>query len=260
MMKKSVLSLMVGAALLIAPMSASALTPMTVDGLKDATGQAGVDIALDMIKIESWTGATTYTDTDGGDNDWIGYVDGTGNAASITIGAKHTTKIFNAITSGTLSMAANVAIADIMGETYDLTPTDAAGGDFTPIDAPTANSVSNTPDGRFIAMPLSIDIGTCRILSAGLLNNNGLGIVPMQYASSNGFTFNTNGPSGGNALVTGVTIGLPTIEIITDTHGHTYDIAINQTGAYNDGETLIEITKGNSVMAICGGFLEIAAH
>lgn len=249
MMKKSVLSLMVGAALLIAPMTASALTPMTADGLKSATGQAGVDIALDMIKIESWTGATTYTDTDGGDNDWIGYVDATGNAASVTIGAKHTTKVFNAITTGSLSMAANMAIAGINGEVFDPTT-----------DPTQLKEVTNTPSHDFIAMPLSIDIGTCRILSAGLLNNNGLGTVDMTYASSNGFQFNTDTPSGSVAIVTGVTIGLPTIEIITDTHGHTYDIAVNQTGAYNDGETLIEITKGNSVMAICGGFLEIAAH
>lgn len=132
-MKKSILSLIVGAGLLIAPLTASALSPMSADSLKDATGQAGVSIAIDNVKLESWVGATTYTDLDG-----VGNGD---NAASVVISDKHTVKELYAITQGVLNDGTTTVTM--------------AGG------------------AAFEAKPLSIDVGTCAALTEGLSYNLG---------------------------------------------------------------------------------------
>lgn len=63
-MKKLVMSLVLGASLAIVP-SAFALKAMTADNMKDTTGQAGVDIAVDNIIIYSGASTTIYRDNDG---------------------------------------------------------------------------------------------------------------------------------------------------------------------------------------------------
>ncbi|BCS95562.1 hypothetical protein DSLASN_11940 [Desulfoluna limicola] len=227
MMKKSVLSLMVGAALMIAPLTASALTPMTADGMKDATGQAGVSIAIDGVKLETWVGKTRYTDDDG-----IKTGETLTGGASVFISEKHSVKYFNAITNGNLSDKAKSTLVTAGFYT-----------DNASVAALTNDTTGNLPTGSatFAAHALSIDVGTCTALSDGLTNNYGA------------------------ALVAGVVIGLPTLEIVTEADSYYVGIESNAdaTGdpvADNSGGVFIKIEKGNSVMAILGGTLEIAPH
>lgn len=144
-MKKSILSLIVGAGLLIAPLTASALSPMSADSLKDATGQAGVSIAIDNVKLESWVGETKYTDLDG-------VTKQTSDAASVVIGDKHTVKELYAITDGTLTTR---KMDDGTGTMVAQTVTIAGGTHFE-------------------AKALSIDVGTCDALTKGMSYNRSL--------------------------------------------------------------------------------------
>jgi len=61
-----------------------------------------------------------------------------------------------------------------------------------------------------------------------------------------------------NKAVAGVVIGLPTLLIKTT--GDTYTVGVAMEGAANNGDKYIQITKGDSTMAILGGTVEIAAH
>lgn len=245
MMKKSVLSLMVGAALLIAPLTASALTPMTADGLKSATGQAGVDIAIDNVKIESWIGKTRYTDMDGNANVWLGTTDADNatDGASLVIGQKHTVKYFNAITDGTLSSTANAVLASEL-----ITPPAGV------VNALALANIADPSQSFFIARPLSIDVGTCEALSAGLEHNSQFTTATVLV---NGSEFTGNAHDDTNNAITGVVIGLPTLEIITT--ADEYAVGIEGSG-YNDGKDFIKIQKSASVMCILNGTVEIAPH
>eukprot|EP00831_Metopus_contortus_P059810 TRINITY_DN51782_c0_g1_i2.p3 TRINITY_DN51782_c0_g1~~TRINITY_DN51782_c0_g1_i2.p3 ORF type:complete len:113 (-),score=21.33 TRINITY_DN51782_c0_g1_i2:121-459(-) len=64
------------------------------------------------------------------------------------------------------------------------------------------------------------------------------------------------------ATVTGVVIGLPTVEITTS--ADSYSIGVEEVADNNEnlnsGKQFIKIEKGNSLMAILGGRLEIAPH
>lgn len=91
-MKKLALSLVVGAALALTPLSSFALTAMSADNMKDATGQAGVSIALDDITLYQTVGETMYIDTDGMDD---------GNAAAIVISDKEALVTIRAIADDT---------------------------------------------------------------------------------------------------------------------------------------------------------------
>lgn len=63
---------------------------------------------------------------------------------------------------------------------------------------------------------------------------------------------------GYDKKIAGVVIGLPTLLIKTT--GDTYTVGVAMTGAANNGKEYIQITKGDSTMAILGGTVEIAAH
>ena len=63
---------------------------------------------------------------------------------------------------------------------------------------------------------------------------------------------------GGDIVVTGVVIGLPTLLISTS--ADQYSVGVAKAGAINDGKDFITISKGASAMAILGGTVEIAAH
>jgi len=153
-MKKTILSLTMGAALLIAPMTASALTPMTSDSLKDATGQAGVSIALDNILLYQSVGATTYTDTDGYyDMDAKAGMGGEaeGKAASIVIGGKEKVTTIFAILDNTNRGG---KLARSYGSASLLTNGDALGavvgidqGDIRPLNIDVASRVQLLSDG-----------------------------------------------------------------------------------------------------------------
>lgn len=238
-MKKLAISLLVGASLAIAP-SVFALTAMSDANMKAATGQAGVSITVDNVVIEQYTGSTTYTDETGT----------TGSAGSIVISDKHVVKQYLAMTSQADYEADFLAVAGVAN-------------------LGTWNK----------AAALSIDVGTCTILQAGL--NDNLSHVDLATIASGaaadlgatmaglmaaGNTYDeamsligaaTNG-NGANQDVTGVVIGLPTLLIATSSDSYTVGVA--KAGALNDGANFISIEKGASAMAILGGKLEIAAH
>lgn len=191
-MKKLVLSLVLGASLAVAP-SVFALSSMTADNMKAATGQAGVSIAVDNVVIESFTGATSYIDADEG--------------AAIVISDRHVLKSYLALVSD----------ADFQADFAAATGGIAALGTWVEAHA------------------LTIDIGTCAVLSAGLSDNMG---APLTVA--------------------GVVIGLPTLLITTS--ADSYSVQATMTGAANSGGTYITISKAASSMAILGGTVEIAPH
>ncbi|GAB6093752.1 hypothetical protein JCM14469_00040 [Desulfatiferula olefinivorans] len=238
-MKKLAISLLVGASLAIAP-SVFALTAMSDANMKAATGQAGVSITVDNVVIEQYTGSTTYTDETGT----------TGTAGSIVISDKHVVKTYLAMTSE----------AD-----YE--------ADFL-----AAAGVANLGTWNKAAA-LSIDVGTCTVLQAGLNDNLAgldLGAIATQAAADAAATLAglmaagnsydeaaaiigaaTNG-HGATQDVVGVVLGLPTLLISTTADEYTVGVA--KAGALNDGAEFISIAKGASAMAILGGKVEIAAH
>jgi hypothetical protein len=244
-MKKLALSAILGASLMISS-SAFALTSMSADSMKSATGQAGVSIAIDNVVIEQYAASTTYTDTDGAK-----YGD---TAGAIEISAKHSIKTFLAMTSASDYKA-----------------------DF---DAATGTTLGDMANWKK-ASALSIDVGNCSALAAGLVDNmkntltalaaNAV-LTPAQKAAAlvaNGLAddaaeaadllaLDAAGIAAYTTTVAGVVIGLPTLLIKTT--GDTYTVGVVKANAFNDGDKYIQVTKGNSTMAILGGTVEIAAH
>ena len=210
---KKLTGILIAAALILAPMSVSALEMMTDSNMKDVTGQAGVSIIVDDIVLEQWVGSTTYTDNDGTD----------GTAGSISLNDQHTVQNFQAITEstdpGTFSTLASP------GQALTQSSLD-----------PTALSVLG---GSFQAHALTIDVGTCPVYSAGA-------------------TYNSSLAGGGALTMTGVVIGLPTLEI--NTSASTTIVTAGQAGAANDGAEFIQIDEGASTLHVLGGTVEIAPH
>jgi len=283
-MKKSVLSLIVGAAITIAPMTASALSPMSTDSLKDATGQAGVSIALDNIVLYQSVGATTYTDTDGYyDMDAAsgkgGVAEGAG--ASVVIGNKEKMTTIYAILD-------NTDRGGKLARSYGSASTLANG-----------DAIGDIGIDQGDIRPLNIDVASrTQVLSAGMMfNASGVAVAGQDAAVTasrteidaaflNAFNNDSSKPAGQTlpewsaieanqatamaavtntaavaydaTQVAGVVIGLPTVEICTT--ADSYDVGIAASGAHNDGAKFIHISKGQSVMAILGGTVEIAAH
>ncbi|SCY10318.1 DUF6160 family protein [Desulfoluna spongiiphila] len=288
-MKKSVLSLIVGAAITIAPMTASALSPMSTDSLKDATGQAGVSIALDNIVLYQSVGETTYTDTDGYyDMDAANGMGGNaeGAAASVVIGNKEKMVTIYAILDdtdrggklarsyGSASLLNNgEAIGDIGIDQGDIRPLNidvasrtqvlsagmmfnasgiAVAGQDAAVAASTAD-ITTAVQADFVASGAA-DYATwaAEEVSPGVTNYDA---SVAAFAAGGG---NTAAIAYAGTQVAGVVIGLPTVEICTT--ADSYDVGIASSGAHNDGAKFIHISKGQSVMAILGGTVEIAAH
>ena len=206
-MKKLAVSLIVVASLAITP-SVFALTSMSADNMKAATAQAGVSIAIDNVQIESFVGATTYTDADGTSNPYAAPTPG--ESGSITISNRHTVKNYKALTSNADFQAKFSAASGV-----------AAQGVWA------------------VASALSIDVGTCPVLSKGLADNPAL-------------------PAG--MTVTGVVIGLPTLMITTSSDSYSVTASNTLASTANNGKAFIQISTTGSTMAILGGTLEIAPH
>ena len=288
-MKKSVLSLIVGAAITIAPMTASALSPMSTDSLKDATGQAGVSIALDNIVLYQSVGATTYTDTDGYyDMDAASGKGGVaeGAAASVVIGNKEKVTTIYAILDDTDrggKLARSYSSASLLnnGDAFGAIGIDQ--GDIRPLNIDVASRTQALSSGMmFNASGIAVADQDAAVaastadLAAAVQADflaSGAGDYDTWAATevSPGVTnydasVATFAAGGGNTAaiayagtqVAGVVIGLPTVEICTT--ADSYDVGIAASGAHNDGAKFIHISKGKSVMAILGGTVEIAAH
>ena len=261
----------------LAPMSASALEALTDNAMNDVTAQAGVHIAIDDVILFQTIDYTKYTDTDGMDeNKYTWHKAGdtntdnlTSDAASLVISKKETLKVINAIWT-----AAEVGTGyGIPGATLGSTGTAFTGSTVTDLQLAADGWVGTKTfggsttlgipagyrnkdidgDGKldiFSPSALMIDIGNCKVLSAAA-------------AAKSAVVDGVNADS----TVTGVCITLPTVEIKTS--ADSYFVGIEEGGAdgnttrlttINSGKNFIKIEKGNSLMAILGGNIEIAPH
>lgn len=259
---KKFLAGIAAAAIITIPMTSFALESMSKGALKKATGQAGVSIALDNIVIVQRTmPTTTFWDVDGtssisgtigniaGAGVQISYEDATAQKMIVLDGILDNTKYGVAANEAAFHVSASAAMTGIsaVGINAAGQVTDPSNGDIA------------APAGMYLTgiSPLSIDIGTCQSLTAGLQYNLGT--------------------PGAGLEVAGVVIGLPTLEITTY---HTNDVKVisvvvddtsldvaansgnnSNAATANISNELIRIEKaGVSQMAILGGRLEIAPH
>lgn len=220
-MKKTVISLIVGASMVFAS-SAFALQTMSVDNMKDTTGQAGVSITVDDVIIETWVGTTSYTDLDG-----VGGTDT--DPGSITISDKHTIKTYQAMTSATDTDGDGV-LDTLASPGLLLTQTS--------LGILNEDSDHDGIADTYNAHALKIDVGNCAILAAGLAHNNSAPPAAVRVA--------------------GVVIGLPTLEI--NTSADTYTVGATLAGGQANPSTYIQISTGAKTQHILGGTVEIAPH
>ena len=209
---------------MLLPLNAFALELMSEEIMGDVTGQAGVSIAIDDVKLYQNIAYLTYTDV-GGTNG----VDG-----SVSISNLYMMVNINAITSldaNGLPVSPNRAVQGVYAATA--TPTTPY-FDFTNTTAGATNV--------FLAKALTIDVGVMPILSAGMLNN-----------------YNVTHATPLTALpVAGVQIGLPTVEI--QQTALTFDVTVASAGAANSGASYGRISIGANTMAVLDGVVEIAPH
>ena len=236
------------AAIALAPMSASALEALNDSAMNDVTGQAGVSIALDDIVIyQTGVADTTYIDTDGlmshaltGAASQVGNITQAGIMIDYVDNYQKLT-IIDGIIDDTFH-GGMYSAATLTGLFTGAPSVGMATGSSIVKDPLTGNT--DNDDYRTGASPLTIDVGTCQSLTAGLNFNGGVTAAP-------------------NADVAGVIIGLPTIEIQTYYTTDIKDVKLAEvTGsAVNGTKEFIRIKKsGNSTMAILGGRIEIAPH
>jgi hypothetical protein len=257
----------------LAPMSASALEALTDNAMSDVTAQAGVHIAIDDVILFQTIDYTKYTDTDGMDeNKYTYHQAGDTNtdnvaddAASLVISKKETLKVINAIwkanevgtgygipgQTGSSGAAFGGAAIDLQLAADGWVGSKTFTGHAFLADGYRNKDVDG--DGVFdIFSPsaLMIDIGNCKVLSAAA-------------AAKSAVVTGVNADS----TITGVCITLPTVEIKTS--ADSYFVGIVEGGAdgntkrgttINSGKNFIKIEKGNSLMAVLGGDLEIAPH
>jgi len=272
---KKFLAGIAAAAIITVPMTSFALEAMSKGSLKKATGQAGVSIAIDdLVIVQKSMPTTTYWDMDGTSSitGTVGQVNQAGLRISYTdvaqkmmvidgilnadkYGTDELQSTFNVSATSAMTGINTVGIAETAATDTDLNPTLA--GIQNGIDPTNGNDLVNAAGVyRNGISPLSIDVGTCASLTAGLSYNRGATAV-----------------SAAALDVAGVVIGLPTLEITTYHTDDTKIISVvvgsadvSQTA--NSGSTvpnvsneMIRITKtGVSQMAILGGRVEIAPH
>ncbi|MCF8026450.1 MAG: hypothetical protein K9K82_13310 [Desulfobacteraceae bacterium] len=279
-MKRLVIAL-ITAAFIFAPMSASALEMMSDKNMKDVTGQAGVSIGIDDIVIYQESVAdVTYRDTDGltvvnpyyESFDVGGQANSTKTSGLDMVGVKidyadNMKKLItiDAIESESAGDYSTSSLNDLFGTTdvgilssmqilNNLQSITTSG--YDPLNGNVADSFTSG------LSPLSIDVGSCPVLSRGLEYNTAAGV---QYADpGDTSTMLTN--TGVTADVAGVIIGLPTVEISTYHNNDTREIKVvsadtSDAEAINEGKAFIQIEdSGYSKMAILGGTVEIAPH
>ena len=176
---------------LILPNTVLALEQMSDQAMEQVTGQSGVSIAVDDVKIFQSISGLSYTDGDGTD----------GTAGSIAIDDLTVMIHANAITS--LDAATGEPVSPgraLQGTAYDGTVYD-----YTNYAAPSG--------ATFTARALTIDVGTCDTLSAGAANNYGGGAIagvviglPTLEIFQSELSFDVTVTSGG-ALNSGASFG-----------------------------------------------------
>ena len=252
---KKLIALVMG--MLLVPTMAMGMQSMSDKSMNDVTGQAGVSIAVDDVKMYQNIQGLWYTDTDGINTasavDYhTAYGDEmsnpNGQAASIGIDELSVMVDINAITN--IGSASNVANLESTGRalqgTYD-----------------SSLSYSNTPTGAaqdFLAKPLNIDV------------TNQLPVL------STAATENAN--DGSDHSVAGVQIGLGTMEIVQSAlqfdvamkDGTPLEASSNMQSANMENPNAVpggsevpsfsfgQITIEKTTMAILDGNVEIAPH
>jgi hypothetical protein len=228
--------LAIAVVLMMVPLSAYALEMLTEDVMDDVTGQAGVSIAVDDVKIFQSIDYLRYYDDDGL-TDPLGLGNPTGDGASVGISNLTMMIHINAITdldSSGLPTSPGRALQGTYSTAYDFTNfTTTAGDVFTP----RALTIDATQ-----ALP---------VLSNAMANK----------ATNLGATLATTD-------VAGVQIGLPTVEINQSAISFEVTVgdapgSINGTGGA--GVSLADnsygtILVGGQNIAILDGTLEIAPH
>jgi len=252
---RKVISLVV--AMLLVPTMAMAMQSMSNGDMENVTGQAGVSIAVDDVKMYQNIQGLWYTDTDGINTSSpmdMHSANDAGGAASIGIDKLSVMVEVNAITGATSSTNIVSTGRSLQGN-YD--------SNLHAFN--TATSAGE--DTAFMAKPINIDVtDALPVLSQAAANN--------AVTKSSGDQ--TVGASLGTADVAGVQIGLGTMEIyqsdlqfdvamkdgtpLDDSSGSTLGSinsnANSDTPDYSYGKVTIEETT----MAILDGSIEIAPH
>ena len=144
-MKKLVLAISI---LMCLPLTTFAMEPLSEAILDDVTGQAGVSIAIDDIKLYQNIEYLRYTDTDGTD----------GTAGSVGISNLQMMVHMNGITH-----------LDAAG--LPVSPGRAVQGTYGAFNYNNVDTDADTIDDAFHAHALTIDAGTMPVLSEGLSYN-----------------------------------------------------------------------------------------
>jgi hypothetical protein len=279
----------IAVALMLLPVGAFALEAITDTEMEAVTGQTGVSIAVDDVKIYQYIEWLTYTDDDG-----IVNLDpilpapvpvGTGGMVGLQdlAAIMHMNGIVSMTTAEGADLMAGTQGADgIAGNADDpLRPDDV----FTPFspgralqgtyvvgyDISNADLYDDTGTGigagafgatdgyeeTLIAKSLDIDVGVVPVLTAGVVAND-LALT----AGLGGFI---TGMGLDTTNVVGVQIGLPTLEICTS--GLDVDIAVWDdttvaSGAHsaNHGVSMGGVSIGNMTLTTLDGEIEIAGH
>jgi hypothetical protein len=246
-MKKLVLALIV--ALTLAPFSAFGLEMMTDDSMKETTAQAGVVIALDDVTLVQHSQMTTmYIDDDGHSANNAAVTDTAAGLQCKDMGVSKRTIRINALYNGT----AGVAIFSAAGVNTLIDDWGLSGGSEAGWGVVNHKYTYGHEDGFLVQQALTIDIGRCPILSAGMKNMKTREIVPGQdlqaLAAALGY-YNydlgtylhmTEADFNDDTLVdiVGINISLPTVEIDQAYEKHCKEISVrvvvpDATGGYN---------------------------
>jgi hypothetical protein len=247
-MKKLVLALIV--ALALAPFSAFGLEMMTDDSLKDTTAQAGVIIALDDVTLVQHSQMTTmYIDDDGHSANNAAVTDTAAGLMIRDMGESKRTIKINALYNG----SAGVAMFSAMGVDALIDDWGMSGGTEMGWGVINHKYAYGVEDGFLVQQALTIDIGKCPILSAGMANMKtrelipGTGIELQTLAGALGY-YNydlgtylhmTEADFNDDSLVdlVGINISLPTVEIDQIYEKHCKEISVrvvipDATGGY----------------------------
>lgn len=273
-MKKLVMALVFAIAL--APLSAFGLEMMTDGDMKDTTAQAGVAIAIDDVILEQFIGETKYIDSDGVTGDEFAGMDGASSlGGALVIGQRHKFQMINAIYTGSktidenaLDLAASTdqhGINDIQICPWDDEKEYLQAENFGEAGSHGYDTVAALKKS-FVISPLTIDIGTCAVLSDGLVllkakgkavaagllgtaggadeakaayNKNYKNRLHLTWDEVNAGTDMSGTVVSAGTKVVGVCINLPTVEIHTlaDTYSIKAQVVNADTGAlYTDDD------------------------
>ena len=230
------------AALLLVAGSAWALKPISNTQMASITGQAGVSIAVDDVKLYQHIEGIWYTDSDGlvATDPAANGLHVTSNAAGASVGIKDLEVMvnINAITS-----------YDNSTGTWEL---HSIGRELQGNYGSLLDPTNDDNNQVFLAKPITIDVTSALpALSAG--------------AAYNDLVANGGTASGNPTNFAGVMIGLGTIEIVQS--NMKIDVAISDTDPLN-GDTLTSVNGhdfgtlylGKTTLAILDGQIEIAPH